>query len=92
MDKIKIDKSFVQSVTDNNNDAAIVLAIVKLSQALGMQTIAEGVETLEQLYFLQSLGCNQVQGFFLAKPLPIDDLLALIRDDALSPSNALLTS
>ncbi len=89
---IKIDKSFIQHVTESDNDAAIVLATIKLSQALGLQTIAEGVETLEQLYFLQSLGCNQVQGFYLAKPLTLEDLLARIRNDELSPSNALLTS
>jgi PAS domain S-box-containing protein len=67
--KLKIDKSFVRDVTRNPEDKAIVLAIINLSRNLGFQTIAEGVETEEQLAFLREHGCDGVQGYFFSHPL-----------------------
>lgn len=71
--KLKIDKSFVQDITIDADDRAIVLAVINLARSLGMQTIAEGVETSGQLAYLRMQGCNEVQGYFFSKPLPTDE-------------------
>lgn len=69
LDKIKIDKSFVQDVVDSEDNAIIVKTIIQLSNNLGMQVIAEGVETLEQERFLVALGCNEGQGYWYGRPV-----------------------
>ena len=69
IDRLKIDRSFVKGVPDSESDSAIVRAIVQLSQALGMKVVAEGVETEPQRAFLQSLGCDEFQGFLFAPAL-----------------------
>ncbi|RNE89358.1 EAL domain-containing protein [Marichromatium sp. AB31] len=68
-DKIKIDREFVKDVTHNPSDAEIVKATIALGVALGLETIAEGVETEAQAAFLRGHGCHQVQGFLYARPL-----------------------
>lgn len=67
--KLKIDQSFVRNTTQDEEDRVIVGAIVSLASTLGMQTIAEGVETEEQLAFLRRLGCDEAQGYFFSRPL-----------------------
>ena len=69
VDKLKIDRSFVREVTAADDDAPIVSAIVAMAQTLRLSTVAEGVETPEQLLCLQHHGCEEVQGFLLARPL-----------------------
>ncbi|RZD17230.1 MAG: EAL domain-containing protein [Candidatus Acididesulfobacter guangdongensis] len=69
-DVIKIDISFIKSMMENQKVFAIVNTIVELSARLGMETISEGVETVEQLVKLQSLGANMVQGYLFSKPVP----------------------
>ena len=79
LDSLKIDKSFVKGVTAGAEDAAIAHAVIKMAHALGLSTVAEGVETVDELRRLQALGCDFVQGFYFAAALPaaaIDDLLA----------------
>jgi EAL domain-containing protein (putative c-di-GMP-specific phosphodiesterase class I) len=71
--KLKIDQSFVRDITIDPEDKAIVGAIISMARSLGIQTIAEGVETQEQLNSLVALGCDQVQGYFHCKPLPAAD-------------------
>jgi diguanylate cyclase (GGDEF)-like protein len=70
VDRIKIDRSFVQGFGTANGDEAIVQAIVDLARATGLQTTAEGVETADQDAFLQGIGCDDLQGFLLARPMP----------------------
>lgn len=70
--KLKIDQSFVRGLPNNQDDAAIVKAIIGISASLHMKVIAEGVETKEQLAFLNALGCDEIQGYFYGRPLPAD--------------------
>jgi EAL domain-containing protein (putative c-di-GMP-specific phosphodiesterase class I) len=77
-DKLKIDQSFVRDVPGDSEDEIIVSAIVTLAHNLRMECIAEGVETQEQFDFLKRLGCDQVQGYLLAKPLSADTLGLLL--------------
>ena len=74
LDKIKIDKSFVQDLLDDDDDATIVRAIIQLGKSLGMQVIAEGVETAEQEAYIISEGCHEGQGYHYSKPLPAREL------------------
>ena len=89
LDKIKIDKSFVQDLLDDDDDATIVRAIIQLGKSLGMQVIAEGVETAEQEAYIISEGCHEGQGYFYSKPLPARELSAYLkqaqRSNAMSP-------
>jgi EAL domain-containing protein (putative c-di-GMP-specific phosphodiesterase class I) len=73
-DRIKIDRHFVAALGRDRNADAIIRAVVGLGRALRMQIVAEGVETVEQLAFLQAEGCNEVQGFLLARPAAFSDL------------------
>ena len=78
VDKLKIDRSFVLGLTDGSDGGAITEAIIGMARSLRMQTIAEGVETEEQFGFLARLGCDQIQGYLLARPMPFRDLVAFI--------------
>jgi len=80
LDKIKIDKSFVQDLIDDDDDATIVRAIIQLGKSLGMQVIAEGVETTEQEAYIISEGCHEGQGYFYSKPLPARELLSYLKN------------
>ncbi len=75
---LKIDKSFVDGIPGNTDDEEIVRAIINLAHNLNKQVIAEGVETRAQLEFLIRHDCDQVQGFFFSRPVPLDQFLTLV--------------
>ena len=82
LDQLKIDKSFVDELLTDTHDAAIVRTVVTLGHSLGLEVIAEGVETQSQFDFLLELGCRAYQGFLLSKPLPIKEFNAFFIDRA----------
>jgi diguanylate cyclase (GGDEF)-like protein/PAS domain S-box-containing protein len=79
VDALKIDIGFIRDVMTNADDAAIATAIINMAHSLRLKVIAEGVETREQLDFLRIYGCDEVQGYYLSKPLPADELSAKFR-------------
>ncbi|MET1116702.1 MAG: EAL domain-containing protein [Comamonas sp.] len=78
--QLKIDRSFITDLTENDDDAAIVTAIVQMAKSLRLHTVAEGVETAAQLALLRTLGCELAQGYFIAPPMPADQLLQWQQD------------
>lgn len=76
--QLKIDRVFVQELPDSTDNIAIVTAIIALGNSLSLTVVAEGIETEAQLKCLQQLGCHQVQGFLLSRPLPAAEFMALI--------------
>jgi diguanylate cyclase (GGDEF)-like protein len=80
LDKLKIDQSFVAGMTMDANDRAITTAVVAMAHSLGLEVLAEGVETAQQLDMLRALGCETVQGYWLGRPVPADQVhpLALL--------------
>jgi diguanylate cyclase (GGDEF)-like protein/PAS domain S-box-containing protein len=78
--QLKIDQSFVRDIKNDKSDKAIVSTIVKMAQGLGLEVIAEGVETKEQLQQLRKIGCLFYQGYLFSKPLPIDAFESLLKN------------
>jgi diguanylate cyclase (GGDEF)-like protein/PAS domain S-box-containing protein len=81
--KLKIDQSFVHDIMTDADDRAIVKTIVLLSKSLGIKTIAEGVETAEQLAFLKQCKCDEIQGYLISKPLKAEDFVAFYQQHQL---------
>ena len=76
---LKIDKAFVRDITVNVDDAAIARAIITMAHSLGMKTVAEGVETREQLDFLRTQGCDFAQSYYFSPPLPGHEIERLLK-------------
>jgi diguanylate cyclase (GGDEF)-like protein/PAS domain S-box-containing protein len=81
IDTLKIDRSFVISIPGDADDCAIAGAIVSMSKQLKHNVIAEGVETTDQLAFLKSLGCDEIQGYLFSPPVPAEKFAAMVRED-----------
>lgn len=79
-DKVKIDRSFIEDLSKGDNAHAVIRAITTLADALGMDTLAEGVEDQEQLEVLRQEGCQFIQGFLFSRPVPADQVARLISD------------
>ena len=77
---LKIDQGFIRDIPHSADDMAISAAIIAMGHSLGMQVLAEGVETAEQLAFLHGRGCDTYQGYLCSRPVPADDFAALLRD------------
>ncbi|NIC42320.1 bifunctional diguanylate cyclase/phosphodiesterase [Aquabacterium sp. A08] len=82
---LKIDRSFVTGIPQQNDDCAIARAIVTMGQQMRQEIVAEGVETREQMAFLRALGCDQLQGYLFSPPVPADAYERLVRDDIRLP-------
>jgi diguanylate cyclase (GGDEF)-like protein len=78
IDTLKIDQSFVQDISDESSEAVIVSAVIAMGKSLRQRLVAEGVETPEQLAFLQSYGCGEAQGFFFSRPVSAADFTRLL--------------
>ncbi len=88
IDYLKIDQSFVRNLEQDPNDLALCEAIIVMAHKLGIQVIAEGVETAAQLEALRTFGCDYAQGYFYSKPLPANDLERLLANPTLLGSTA----
>jgi diguanylate cyclase (GGDEF)-like protein/PAS domain S-box-containing protein len=88
VDRLKIDQCFVREITSNPSDAAIVRAIVSLGHSLDLEIVAEGVETIEQTALLRTEGCDEVQGFYFASPMPAEDLIAFVNENRVQARTA----
>lgn len=86
VEALKIDKHFTQAMVQDRDAAAIVRAIIDLAHALGMQAIAEGVETNDELLYLRAYRCDRIQGYLLAKPLDTEQVPDFIRRLAATPT------
>ncbi len=85
---VKIDRSFISNIRNDINDATIVSSTISLCHNLKLQSIAEGVETREQLAHLRAVGCDQAQGYLFSRPLPPEEIPALLRQACICLDNA----
>jgi EAL domain-containing protein (putative c-di-GMP-specific phosphodiesterase class I) len=78
LDTLKIDRAFVNGMSEDSDDTRIVATIVALAHSLKLKVVAEGVETEEQAQLLRGLHCDEVQGFLFSRPLPVEGIEALL--------------
>ena len=86
VDKLKIDRAFVGDMSEDADDASIVRAIIQMAEALGVRTVAEGVESAHQHAMLEALGCAEGQGYFYARPMPAEAFARWAADDTARPA------
>jgi diguanylate cyclase (GGDEF)-like protein len=80
IDIVKIDRSFVREIPENNEDALIAQAIIAMTHSLNLSLVVEGIENVKQLNFFRQLGCHVVQGFLFSKPVPPEELVKILED------------
>lgn len=80
LDYLKVDRSFVTDIPGDQNDKALVQAIIGIAHNLGLKVIAEGIETIEQLEFMLTKDCDEIQGYYFSKPLPADEVTAMLKE------------
>jgi EAL domain-containing protein (putative c-di-GMP-specific phosphodiesterase class I) len=86
LDTLKVDQSFVRQITKTPNETSIVTAIIGMGKSLKLKVIGEGVETVEELKFLQALGCDEAQGYLFSRPVTSDKFEALVVRQSVSES------
>jgi len=91
IDKLKIDTAFVHDITSNPDAAAIALAIIRMAHSLKLEVVAEGVETVAQLAYLRRHHCDQIQGYYFSRPLPLLELESILRAEKCLPSQSSAT-
>lgn len=79
VDALKVDQSFVHQISTGGNDTAIVTAVISMARSLKLRVIAEGVETVEELAFLQAHHCDEAQGYYFGRPMPADEFAVLLQ-------------
>lgn len=79
--KLKIDRSFIMEISSNQDDITIVKTIIDMAHNLRLKVIAEGVETIDQLEILRTLGCDEVQGYLFSKPVPADEFEQMLKEE-----------
>ena len=79
LSQLKIDQSFVRDIVIDSNDKTLVLTIITMAHSLGLEVIAEGVETQQQLEFLKDNGCDHYQGYLFSKPVPLAEFETLLQ-------------
>ena len=77
---MKIDRAFIRDVTTDVDDATIALTIINLARSLKLKVIAEGVETQDQFEFLRLHGCDEMQGYYFSRPLPVEQITSALRE------------
>jgi EAL domain-containing protein (putative c-di-GMP-specific phosphodiesterase class I) len=77
---LKIDRSFVVDIIDDDEDRIIVQTIISMAHSLGFNTVAEGVETMQHIELLQDMDCDELQGYYFSKPIPKDEFITFIKD------------
>ncbi len=88
LDGVKIDRTFIEHMTDDPRQSALVRAIIELCRSLDLEIVAEGVETQAQALRLMDLGCELAQGFHLGRPMPANAILTMLRRSAATASRA----
>lgn len=78
--KLKIDRSFIKDLPDDDEDCTITRTIISMAESLSLEVVAEGVETVEQKDFLLQNGCQLIQGYYFSKPIPSADVPLLIKE------------
>ena len=86
MDLLKVDRAFTAQLDRTEEGEIFFRAIVSMAHALGMRVVAEGVETLKQFQMLRELSCDEIQGFFISRPVPANEMSALMRKRSLLPA------
>jgi EAL domain-containing protein (putative c-di-GMP-specific phosphodiesterase class I) len=88
IDCVKIDASFIRGIPVDASDVAITETILAMAGSLGLKVVAEGVETLDQVRFLERRGCDEMQGYYFSKPLPAEELTAYLEERGAPPEES----
>jgi len=92
LDVLKIDQSFVRQIAVNGSEAAIVTAVISMARSLNLKVVAEGVEAREELEFLRAHQCDEAQGYYFSRPIPVDRFMGLLRNGLANTAASVLSA